>query len=188
MQMKKEIIILMGAPGAGKGTFAKALRAAREFNYIETGAMFRSLPSDSDIAKLIAAGTLVPDEKLFGLIESKINNDKDILIDGFPRTMPQAQWFAENYASDFNVKVIYLNVPEEIILKRLHKRLHVDGSGRADDADATIVRKRLDTFSNVTMPTVEWLKNANKITFVDFDATGTDETENCKMIIDIANS
>lgn len=186
--MKKEIIILMGGQGVGKGTFAKALRRAREFNYIETGALFRTLPADSDIAKLIASGTLVPDEKLFELIESKIGDDADILIDGFPRTMPQAQWFIQNYADKFNVKIVYLNVPEEIMLQRIHKRVHVDGTGRADDADAAAVRKRLDTFWNVTMPAIEWLRTADGITFIDFDATGTCEADNCKKIIEIANS
>lgn len=186
--MKKEIIILMGGQGVGKGTFARVLRAAREFNHIETGALFRALPADSDIAKLIAGGNLVPDEKLFELIESKINNDTDNLIDGFPRTLPQAKWLVENYADKFNIKVIFLNVPEEIMLQRIHKRLSVDKRGRADDADPSAVRKRIDAFWNVTMPTIEWLRTADGISFTDFDATGTCEADNCKQIIDIANS
>ena len=93
----KDMIVLMGGQGVGKGTFSKMLRARHDYNYIETGAMFRCLPADSAIAKLIAAGNLVPDTELFKLVASKITNTKDLLVDGFPRTLPQAQWLVKNY-------------------------------------------------------------------------------------------
>lgn len=167
----KEVIILMGGQGVGKGTFSKMLRDGHDFNYIETGALFRSLPADSEIAKLIATGTLVPDSELFKLIESKINNSKDILIDGFPRTLAQAQWFVEKYAQTFAIKVIYLDVPEEIMMQRIQKRI-TEGGGRADDADTVAVRHRLDVFWDITMPAIEWLRTANGIKFSDVDVTG----------------
>ncbi len=169
--MKKDIIVLMGGQGVGKGTFSAMLRNRHNYNYIETGAMFRTLPADSEIAKLIARGELVPDSELFKLIESKINDDADILIDGFPRTLPQAQWFVERYAHKFNIRVLYLDVPEEIMMHRIHKRM-MDGAGRADDADAAAVRRRLDTFWNITMPAIEWLRTAPDIFFADVDVTG----------------
>jgi adenylate kinase len=170
--MKKEIIVFMGGQGVGKGTFSTMLRACRDCEYIETGAMFRSLPPDSDIVKLISAGILVPDEKLFEMISLKIQGDKDILIDGFPRTLPQARWFVEHYAKLFDISIIYLNVPEEIMLKRIHGRLNVDKCVRADDTDQAAVRRRLDTFWKVTMPAIEWLRTAGGIRFADVDATG----------------
>ncbi len=142
--MKKDIIVLMGGQGVGKGTFSAMLRNRHNYNYIETGAMFRTLPADSEIAKLIARGELVPDSELFKLIESKINDDADILIDGFPRTLPQAQWFVERYAHKFNIRVLYLDVPEEIMMHRIQKRMN-DGAGRADDADAAAVWTRFGT-------------------------------------------
>ncbi|MDR1338204.1 MAG: nucleoside monophosphate kinase [Rickettsiales bacterium] len=167
-----KIIVLMGGQGVGKGTFSAMLRAAADYNYIETGALFRALPADSEIGRLIAAGNLVPDEKLFELVASKIDDKKNILVDGFPRTLPQARWFVENYADKFNIKILYLNVPEEIMLARIHKRRHVDGAGRADDADMAAVRRRLDTFRNVTMPAIEWLSGAAGIDFRDVDVSG----------------
>lgn len=167
----KDMIVLMGGQGVGKGTFSKMLRDRHDYNYIETGAMFRSLPADSAIAKLIAAGNLVPDSELYKLVASKITDTKDLLIDGFPRTTPQAQWLVRNYADKFAIHILYLDVPEEIMIKRINKRIN-EGGGRADDADAAAVRRRLDTFWQITMPAIEWLRTAPGIKFSDVDVTG----------------
>ena len=85
--MKKDIIVLMGGQGVGKGTFAKLLMRGHDFHHIETGALFRAMPADSAIGRLIARGELVPDAELFKLIASKITNDTDIILDGFPGKM-----------------------------------------------------------------------------------------------------
>lgn len=167
----KDMIVLMGGQGVGKGTFSKMLRAAHDYNYIETGAMFRSLPADSEIAKIIARGDLVPDSELFKLVASKISTEKDLLIDGFPRTVPQAQWLVQNYADKFTIHILYLDVPEEIMIKRINKRIN-EGGGRADDADSAAVRRRLDTFWKITIPAINWLRTAKGIKFSDVDVTG----------------
>ena len=170
--MKRNMIVLMGGQGVGKGTFSKMLRTANEYNYIETGAVFRALPADSAIAQLISAGNLVPDSELFKLMADTITDDgHDLLIDGFPRTTPQAQWLVQNYADKFNIHILYLDVPEEIMIHRINKRIR-EGGGRTDDADATAVRRRLDAFWNITMPAIEWLRNAPGIRFSDVDVTG----------------
>lgn len=167
----KEIIVLMGGQGVGKGTFSKMLRERHEYNYIETGAMLRELPPDSEIGQIIARGELVSDENLYKLISSKITDDKDILLDGFPRTLAQAQWLVENYADKFNIHVIYLNISEELMMKRIQKRMN-EGGGRADDADPAAVRRRLDTFWQITMPAIKWLETADGIKFSDVDTSG----------------
>lgn len=169
--MKPNLIVLMGGPGAGKGTFAKILRTEHEFNYIETGAILREMPSDSDIGRLISGGNLVPDAALFNIIASYLVGDTDILLDGFPRTIGQSKWLVENYADKFNIHVLFTNVPQEIIIKRLNKRLK-EGSTRADDADPAIIRHRIDTFIKTTMPAVDWLRSAPNIKFSDVDVSG----------------
>lgn len=169
--MKKHMIVMMGGQGVGKGTFSKMLCAHHNFNYIETGAILRALPPESEIAKTIARGELVPDEKLFKLMESKITDDCDVILDGFPRDIAQAQWLVKNYADKFNIHVLYLNVPEDIMMARINKRIR-EGGGRADDADAAAVRRRLDTFRNKTMPAIKWLSKAPGIYFSDLDSTG----------------
>lgn len=169
--MKKDIIVLMGGQGVGKGTFSQMLRDRQEYCYIETGALFRALPADSEIAKIIARGELVPDSELFKLIAGKIVDGTDILLDGFPRTLAQAQWLVAEYADKFNIRVVYLNVPEEIMMARIQKRINA-GGGRADDADMDAVRRRLDTFWRVTMPAIDWLRTADGIHFAEVDVSG----------------
>lgn len=170
-----KLIVLMGGQGSGKGTFCKMLLNNHKFNCIETGAIFRELPSDCEIAKIIARGDLVPDSELFKLIESKLDLNSDNLMDGFPRTLGQAQWLIENYADKFDTRIVYLNVAEEIMLARIQKRINA-GGGRADDADAAAVRKRLDSFWKITMPAIDWLRENSKIKFADTDVSGeTDE-------------
>jgi len=176
-----EIIVFMGGQGVGKGTFAKMLRERHDVKYIETGAIFRSLPADSAIAKIIARGELVPDSELFKLMADNICGDQDMLIDGFPRTLPQAKWLVENYADKYCIHVVYLDVPEEIMLQRINKRIR-EGGGRADDADAAAVRRRLDAFWNVTVPAIEWLRTAPGIKFADVDVTGHVDDNFAKIV------
>lgn len=179
--MKKEIIVLMGGQGVGKGTFANMLMERHKYKHIETGALFRAMPVDSEIGCLIARGELVPDAELFKLIASQITGNADIILDGFPRTLNQAKWFIQNYADKYNIHVLYLNVPEEIMITRIEKRMRTGGN-RADDADMSVVRRRLDTFWHTTMPAIEWMRTAPGIKFTDIDATG-DVNDNFDRIL-----
>ena len=170
--MKHTMIVLMGGQGAGKGSIANVMKSEHEYKHIESGALFRALPTDSEIAKIIARGELVPDSELFKLMESNISDDGDIILDGFPRTLPQAQWLVEKYADKFNIHVLYLDLSEELMIFRINKRIR-EGGGRADDADTAAVRRRLDTFWQITVPAIEWLRTAPGIKFSDIDASQT---------------
>ena len=96
--MKKNII-LMGPPGAGKGTLAKQLLKAFPFVHISTGDMFReAIKAGTELGKLaqsyIARGDLVPDEVTIGLVRERLSQDdcaNGFMLDGFPRTLPQAE-------------------------------------------------------------------------------------------------
>lgn len=163
----------MGGQGVGKGTFSKMLMARGDYMYIETGAILRTAPADSDIGRMVARGELVPDDMLFKLISDRINSCKcDIILDGFPRTLSQAKWLVGTYASTYDIHVIYLNVSMDILLQRINKRIR-EGGNRPDDADATIIRRRLDTFRTQTIPAIQWLGTVPDIQFTDIDATGT---------------
>lgn len=183
----KNIIVLMGGQGAGKGTFAKMLRERHEYKYIETGKMLRdAAATDKEIADIMARGELLSFETLIRLVAENISDNSDILMDGFPRTLDQAKWLVDNYADKFNITIIYLNVPEEIMVKRIQKRIN-EGGGRADDADAAAIRKRLDIFWNTTMPAINWLRTVNKIKFADVDVSG-DVNDNFKNILKALNN
>ncbi len=172
--MKPKMILLMGGQGVGKGTHARALVERDGYGYVETGAMLRALPPESHLAQIIARGELVPDEDLFELIGNAIKGTSgDIILDGFPRTLGQSQWIVKNYADAYDIRVIYLNVSEEIMLARIQKRIR-EGGGRADDADASIVRRRLDNFFKTTMPAIEWLRTADGVKFSDVNVDDED--------------
>lgn len=178
----KKIIILMGGQGVGKGTFARMLRERHEYTYIETGKMLRDAAAmNPTIGEIMARGELLPFDMLVKLVAENITGDKDILMDGFPRTLDQAEWLITNYADKFDIHVLYLNVPEEIMVQRIQKRIR-EGGGRTDDADANAVRKRLDIFWKTTMPAIEWMETVPNIKFSNVDVTGAVD-DNFKNIL-----
>ena len=184
--MKPKMILMMGGQGVGKGTFARKLMERGKYEYVETGAMLRGLPPESKIANIIARGELVPDSDLFELLATHFDTDSDMILDGFPRTLGQAKWIVENYSARFDIRVIYLDVPESVMLLRIEKRIR-EGGNRADDADAAVVRRRLDNFWRITMPAIEWLRGAPGIKFSDIDVTDPDADKNFVKILAALN-
>lgn len=184
--MKSKMILMMGGQGVGKGTHARRLVARDGYGYVETGAILRALPPESIVAQIMARGELVPDADLFELVANAIDGVGDIILDGFPRTLPQAQWIVQNYSDKFDIRVIYLNVPESVMLARIEKRIR-EGGGRADDADANVVRRRLDSFWRITMPAIDWLRTAPGVKFADVDVSAEDPDINFAKISDALN-
>lgn len=165
----RKLILMMGGQGSGKGTLSKVFLSEHDgqYDYIETGAMLRALPENSPLKAIIARGEFVPDTEVFALLESKINTATDnILLDGFPRKVSQAEWLVDTFSDQFDIVAVYLNLPESLMLKRIENRIR-EGGGRADDADVVAVRRRLDNFQHETMPTIQWLKSNGKVAFVE---------------------
>ncbi|SHH26890.1 adenylate kinase [Ferrimonas marina] len=179
-------IILLGAPGAGKGTQAQFIMEKYGIPQISTGDMLRAAikagtPLGMEAKKVMDAGQLVSDEIIIGLVKERIAQDdceNGFLLDGFPRTIPQAEAMVDNgIAVDH---VIEFDVPDEEIVKRMSGRRVHPGSGRvyhvvfnppkaegkddvtgeelvirADDEEAT-VRKRLAVYHDQTKPLVDF--------------------------------
>lgn len=182
MKKMKNMIVFMGGQGSGKGTFARMLQKKHEYKYIETGEMLREASyANKTIYDIISKGELLPFETLIKLISDNITPDKDIIIDGFPRTMEQAHWLVNNYADKFKIHIIYLNVSEEVLLQRIQKRIN-EGAGRKDDADNITIIKRLNIFKNVTLPVINWLRDVPEIKFSEVNANG-EVNDNFKNIL-----
>jgi len=172
MANKPQMIVFMGGQGSGKGTYAKLLMEQINCNYIETGAILRQMPSDSDIAKKMARGELLSDDDLLPIIAKNIKTNKDVIMDGFPRTLGQAQWLVENYNNKFIIKVAFLNISRNEMIARIQNRIK-QGENRADDNDATAVQKRIAAFFTITMPAIEWLSK-QPIQFFDIKLPAND--------------
>ena len=197
-------IILLGAPGAGKGTQAQFLMAKFGIPQISTGDMLRAaIKAGTELgikAKAVMdAGQLVSDELIIGLVKERINEDdckQGFLLDGFPRTIPQADAMKENGVSVDSV--IEFDVPDEVIVERMAGRRVHAGSGRVyhttynppkvagkddetgedlsirpDDEEAT-VRKRLAIYHDQTKPLVDYYKSdadAGQCNYLTIDGT-----------------
>ena len=155
-------LVILGAPGAGKGTQAIRLKEKMGIPHISTGDMLReaaqaktSLGLEAD--KYMNAGKLLPDELVVGLIEERLEQadcEKGFILDGFPRTTSQAESLGqmlEKHAKKIEA-AINLEVPEEELVKRLLARK------RKDDQEDTI-RERLRVYYDQTAPVIDFYKN-----------------------------
>jgi adenylate kinase family enzyme len=164
----KNVTIIMGGPGSGKGTISGLLMRSRDFNYIETGAMFRSMSGDPEVAEIMRRGGLVPDEKLFAMIKREAHGPRDILLDGFPRNVAQAKWLLENFR-ECRVVAVYLNIPKPVMFERIRKRFS-EGSSRADDVDEATITNRVKTFETGTLQAIQFLRGMPEVTFIEINA------------------
>ena len=196
-------IIFLGAPGAGKGTQAEIVSERLGIPTISTGAIIRAAVQNgtamgNKAKKFIEEGALVPDEVVIGIIKERLNEsdcDKGYILDGFPRTVPQAEALDE-MGVRIDV-VLSIEVADEKIVERMSGRRVCPACGasyhvkynppanqgvcdkccaeliiRSDDA-ADTVRNRLVTYHNQTEPLIEYYGKVEK--YHEIDGIGTIE-------------
>lgn len=165
-----EVLLLMGPPGAGKGTQASKLARARQLLKLSTGDMLRNHVAQGSAlgqqAKAIMeAGELVPDALIIAMVKEAIaaqNSDVRVLLDGFPRTPGQAEAL-ETLLREFDTALtaaILLEVNEDELVARLLKRAQEEG--RSDDNEATI-RRRMQVYREQTQPLVDYYAAKSKL-------------------------
>lgn len=152
-------LIILGGPGAGKGTQARAIVDTFKIGHISTGQILRQEVADSTelgmlVAGIMARGELVADSIILTLVENRLKapDCKDgFILDGFPRTIPQATGLEGilERRGDTSIRVLYLEVSDEEMTRRLMSR------GRADDTEETI-KNRIGIFHQQTDPLVEY--------------------------------
>jgi adenylate kinase len=167
-------IVLFGPPGAGKGTQSDKIIKKYNFLHLSTGDLLRAEIANNtqlglDAKTYMDAGKLVPDEVLIGMVANKIQNNLDatgFIFDGFPRTVIQAQALDKMLAEKnlFIAGMIALEVEEEELTKRILERGKT--SGRADDQNEDLVRKRVDEYNHKTAPVADYYKAQNKFTSI----------------------
>lgn len=162
--------VLFGPPGAGKGTHAVAIAAKYNFKHISTGELLRAeIAAGTDLGNtaksLIAAGSLVPDEVVEGMIDSAFDRFKEFdgfLLDGFPRTLAQAQALDAmlEKRGERLTGVVSIMIPDEMVKTRIKHRAAIEG--RADDASDETINNRIATYHSQTEPLIEYYKAAGK--------------------------
>ena len=167
-------LLIMGPPGVGKGTQASRIKSKLNIAHLSTGDILRSeIEKETDTgvqAKLnMDAGKLVPDQVLLDIIQDRIKNpdcDGGYLLDGFPRTLPQAvglEKIMESIKHTLDM-VISLTADENELVERLIKR--GEESGRSDDTPE-VIRNRQKIYWEQTAPLLDFYKNKGILKDVD---------------------
>lgn len=194
-------VVMLGAPGAGKGTQAKKIAAKYGIPHISTGDIFRAnIKNGTELGKkaktYMDQGLLVPDELVVDLVVDRVNQEDcqaGYVLDGFPRTIPQAEALdkalaAQGQKLDFAIDV---DVPDENIVHRMSGRRACVGCGATyhleyaptkaegicdacggelilrDDDKPETVKKRLDVYHEQTQPLIDYYTNAGILKRVD---------------------
>ena len=171
--------VLFGPPGAGKGTQATAMVEKYNLHHISTGALLRKeIAAGSELGQLakslIEKGNLVPDEVVEAMIENEFKSIRGVdgfLLDGFPRTLPQAAALDAilEKTAETVTGTVSIMIPDEMIMERIKGRALKEG--RADDASEDIINNRIATYHNQTEPLIEFYKKAGK--YHEIDGIGT---------------
>ena len=167
-------LILMGPPGAGKGTQAKVIAAKLGIPTISTGDIFRAnvsqqTPLGVEAKRYMDAGDYVPDSVTNGMVRDRINQDDarvGFLLDGYPRTVAQVdeldKMLAEQGAAIDAVVVLTVD-QDEIVARLLHR---AETEGRTDDTE-TVIRHRQDVYAEQTAPLISVYADRGQLTEVD---------------------
>jgi adenylate kinase len=169
-------ILLLGPQGSGKGTQAKRISAEYGIPHVATGDMLReAIAAGTELGRrvkpILARGDLVPDEDMISLIRERLSRDDTaggFVLDGFPRTMAQAEALdamLREIGRELTV-VFELQLPEEVCIERLVRRARLEG--RVDDTPE-VVRRRLELYHRETEPLIEHYRATGKLVGIHAD-------------------
>lgn len=192
-------IVMMGPAGSGKGTQSNLISQRYGLPEISTGTLLRNKVKDGDelgqkIDKIISSGDVVSDDLVFSILKEKLESCKNgFILDGFPRNINQAIELDEYLGSDGITHVLVLDVPEDIVIKRISGRFEckkcrkvynrffnntkiegvcdvcgsTDFSVRSDDENLKAIEKRLAIYNDMSKNIIEYYSKKNLIYFIN---------------------
>ncbi|WP_072342804.1 adenylate kinase [Actinomyces urinae] len=183
-------ILILGAPGAGKGTQAKRIAAALRIPAISTGAIFRQNMKDRTelgqrAQSYMDAGEFVPDSVTNPMVEARLSAPDvagGYLLDGYPRTIEQAFYLRDALAATGRDLDLVLEIAVELdeVVERLLKRAEIEG--RADDTEP-VIRRRLEVYKDQTEPMVTYYADQDKLVQVDGVGTVDEVWERIRKVL-----
>jgi adenylate kinase len=183
-------MVLFGRQGAGKGTQAEYLVAHYGAAHISTGDMLRDAVAEGTefgrkAKEYMDAGNLLPDDIIVGVVEERLGRDdvraQGFILDGFPRTVPQAEALWEVAGHDAIDLAVDLDVPLDAVEERML------GRGRDDDNTEAIAR-RLELYEQQTVPAIRWFDEQGVLITVDGQGTPDQVAERLIAAIDAARA
>lgn len=180
-------LVMLGPPGSGKGTQAARLTEKYRIPHIATGDIFRAqaesgTPLGAEVKAYLDRGELVPDELAIDVIRHRLaqpDAQHGFVLDGFPRTVPQAQALDALLAELGRPldAVLYLEVDRQALIERMLQRAQVEG--RSDD-QPDVIRHRIEVFLEQTAPLIDYYSRQSKLRLID----GTRAPEEVAAAID----
>ncbi|HVS48013.1 MAG TPA: adenylate kinase [Candidatus Dormibacteraeota bacterium] len=187
--------IIFGPPGSGKGTQAAKIEKEFQLSHLSTGEILRAevargTETGKEVGRIMAAGDLIPDDIIVSIVRQRLSESEagpGVLLDGFPRTLQQAQALDEMLAEeghrvDF---VIALDVPEDVLVERILQRAAVQG--RADDTREAIA-ERMHEYHKLTEAVLDhYRKKGVRVEVVDGQGDVDDVFERIRRAIGISS-
>ena len=169
-------VVLLGKQGAGKGTQAARLAEHYRINHLATGDLLRAAARagtelGQEAGRYMNSGNLVPDGLVVGIVQERFRDEdlpaRGFVLDGFPRTRPQAEALEQALAPESLDIVVDLEIPTDLVLERIAAR---KTSERRDDDKDEAIRRRLELYELETAPLIDFYRRLDHL--VEVDAVG----------------
>ncbi len=163
-------LILLGAPGAGKGTQAAALAEHFGVPHISSGELLRRhVAAVTELGRKVAGylerGELVPGDLVTAVVDEALARaGRGYILEGFPRTLAQARTAEARHGARLADAVVFLELPDDVARRRIAQRMT---AGRSDDRDRKVVARRLRAFHAETDPVVDYYRDRRLLVTVD---------------------
>lgn len=161
-----KILVILGAPGSGKGTLSKMLKEKYKFEHISTGELIRK-SDDPEIKKIVGTGKFLSDDLMVKMLRKEMKKidiaNTDVILDGFPRTIKQAKRL-DSMLGKMGLGLnhaIFLDLPDDVAKERIKKRAKIEG--REDDSSDEVVDKRFEEYHDKTFPLLDFYSKSRKL-------------------------